>query len=245
MQTRDARGNLSPEVWTQHSDSEKVGQLLDAEAIKNMLIDQLRSQLDAQKDLLKEVRPNVVIDFILQYKKTWEDQYKKDIMKDYDISQRILSAMLDTVYDVEHLIHSGPLSDLRDRVHDIVSDDQDTMLPSHEAMVRFLFRNPYTGHIFQRAAGKTLQKREVCNKAGGYSAKQQRDDITQERDDALLALRALLRDPSTRMSSCLAPCTVRISGSGFVITNSTPRTILRLCSTNWRKALHTAPSEPR
>ena len=40
-----------------------------------------------------------------------------------------------------------------------------------------------------------MQKKEVCNRAGGYSAKQQRDDITQERDDAVLALIAALNDP--------------------------------------------------
>jgi len=66
---------------------------------------------------------------------------------------------------------------------------------AEEALVRFYFRNPHTGGLFCRAAGKLLQKKEVCNKAGGYSAKQQRDDITQERDDALLALHAMLESP--------------------------------------------------
>ena len=204
MQTRDARGNLSPEVWTQHSDHEKIGQLLDAESIKNMLVDQLRGQLDSQKDLLREVKPDVVIDFIIQYKQTWEDKYRENIQRNYDISQRILSAMQDTVYEMEDIISHGSLSLplLRDRVVAAAGPDA---LPSEEAMVRFLFRNPYIGHLFQRAAGKTLHKREVCNKAGGYSAKQQRDDITRERDEALLALKATLEDPADhRLPQCLA-----------------------------------------
>ena len=203
MQTRDVRGNLSPEVWTQHNAAgQQIGQLLDADSLKSMLMDQLRQQLEDEKALTKEVGAEVVIQFIIKYKKAWEEEYRKDIDRNYDIAQRILSAMEDTVQEVWSVLETSalPPDTVRRR---ILKDKTSHTLPTDDALVRFYFRNPYTGSIFCRAAGKLLQKKEVCNKAGGYSAKQQRDDITQERDNALIALFDALQDPTdSRMIAC-------------------------------------------
>ena len=196
LQTRDPRGNLSPEVWAQHSDEGKIGQLLDSESLKNLLVDQLRLQLDSQKELLKEVKAQVVIDFIINYKQQWEEQYRKELDRNYDIAQRILSIMEDTVHEAALTLEGGLLDPelLRQRIRAARSDDPASCLLEDDALTRFYFRNPYTSAMFCRAAGKMLQKKEVCNKAGGYSAKQQRDDITQERDDAVIALLNAMED---------------------------------------------------
>ena len=53
-----------------------------------------------------------------------------------------------------------------------------------------------------RIAGKILQKREVCNKAGAYSAKQQRHDITQEKDDAVKAFLYAIDTGDERFTAC-------------------------------------------
>jgi hypothetical protein len=53
----------------------------------------------------------------------------------------------------------------------------------HNALVRFLFRNDVVPGLRERLcilAGKLLQKKEVCNKAGMYSSRIQRSDIIQE-----------------------------------------------------------------
>jgi len=212
MQTRDSRGNLSPEVWTQHSDDQKIGQLLDAESLKSLLMDQLKLQLEAQKDLVQEVKGEIVIDFIIRYKEAWEKKYRELIQRNYDISQRILSAMHDVVFEVEHVLDASDMT-MELLRHQILLATTSSSLPTEEALVRFLFRNPYTGGIFRRAAGKFLQKKEVCNKAGGYSAKQQRDDITQERDEALLSLHQMLNDEN---DSRIANCLQLIDSSDFV-----------------------------
>ena len=207
LQTRDPRGNLSPEVWTQHSNHEKIGQLMDAESLKTMMLTQLQQQLESQKSLLHEVDADTVVDFILRYKRSWEIKYRTDIDKDYDISQRILSVMEDTVYEVGLSLAESALAPdvVRRRIAEAGAERPGELLVAEEALVRFYFRNAYTGGLFCRAAGKLLQKKEVCNKAGGYSAKQQRDDITQERDDALLALQAMLEAPGdSRMKQCEA-----------------------------------------
>ena len=38
-------------------------------------------------------------------------------------------------------------------------------------------------------AGKLLQKKEVCNKAGAYSSQRQRSDVVQEYNDAVINFR--------------------------------------------------------
>jgi hypothetical protein len=58
-------------------------------------------------------------------------------------------------------------------------------LSPHEATIRFYFRNDFTSPIICLLAGKILQKRQVCNKAGAYSARVQRNDVTREKDDVL------------------------------------------------------------
>ena len=76
------------------------------------------------------------------------------------------------------------------------------LLKGEAALVRFLFRNEYTRHYMSRIAGKILQKREVCNKAGAYSAKQQRHDITQEKDDAVKAFLYAIDSGDERFTAC-------------------------------------------
>lgn len=207
LQTRDPRGNLSPEVWTQHSNHERIGQLMDAESLKTMMLTQLQQQLESQKSLLHEVDADTVVDFILRYKRSWEIKYRTDIDRDYDIAQRILSVMEDTVHAVGLSLAESALAPdvVRRRIAEAGAERPGELLVPEEALVRFYFRNAHTGGLFCRAAGKLLQKKEVCNKAGGYSAKQQRDDITQERDDALLALQEMLEAPGdSRMRQCEA-----------------------------------------
>jgi len=54
-----------------------------------------------------------------------------------------------------------------------------------EAAVRLLFRHPDTRSLMCRIAGAMLRKQEVCNRSGGYSAKVQRNDISQQKNAAL------------------------------------------------------------
>lgn len=58
----------------------------------------------------------------------------------------------------------------------------------HDALTRAMFRSRYIGPLLINLAGKILQKRLVCNKAGMYSARVQRNDVTREKDSALEAI---------------------------------------------------------
>ena len=60
------------------------------------------------------------------------------------------------------------------------------------ALVRLLFRSETVPDLRERLcliAGKLLQKKEVCNKAGAYASKQQRSDVNQEYNNVVLEFR--------------------------------------------------------
>jgi hypothetical protein len=53
----------------------------------------------------------------------------------------------------------------------------------HNTLVRLLFRTTSVPHLCEHLcllAGKLLQKKEVCNKAGTYASHRQRSDVIQE-----------------------------------------------------------------
>ena len=60
------------------------------------------------------------------------------------------------------------------------------------ALVRMLFRSDCVSELRERLcmlAGKLLQKKEVCNKPGGYASRQQRSDVIQEYNNVVLEFR--------------------------------------------------------
>ena len=62
-----------------------------------------------------------------------------------------------------------------------------------EMYMRLMFRNDVLGPYLCRVAGKLLQKQLVCNRSGSYSSTKQRNDVTQERDEALMQLTLFLQ----------------------------------------------------
>jgi len=70
-----------------------------------------------------------------------------------------------------------------------------------DAVVRVLFRLPYTKTLMVRIAGAVLRKQEVCNRAGGYSAKVQRNDVSQQKNAALDTFCAWILDDDLRLKT--------------------------------------------
>ena len=186
LDTRDRRGNLLPDVWIRHSDRMSVGQLLEASDIRTLLTDQLKEQLESQKDMLKELEDNqVMIKWIMDFTHAWESVYRERVQQNFDISQKILSVMQEAYDILKPALEELNINCTEMRQHLRSNKGADSYLNAEEGCMRFFFRNPITCHIFRKVAGKFLQKAEVCNKAGIYSAKIQRHDVTQLRDDAL------------------------------------------------------------
>ena len=77
------------------------------------------------------------------------------------------------------------------------------LLQDDNAVVRFLFRNVHTRFHMVHIAVRLLQKKEVCNRAGTYLAKQQRHNITQEKDAAVKGLYCTIRYDELRFRECL------------------------------------------
>ena len=187
VEVRDRKGNLSTDVWVRHSDKMSVGKLIESSDLRQLLLDQLKQHLEQQKDLVEQLEDDkVVINWILKFITTWEDAYQDRVNKNFDIAQKILTAMHEAVVGIKYTLQECGIdwSELSHKVDELGLTDHN-VLPTEEALVRFVFRNEMTGPCMRRLAGKILQKNIVCNKAGTYSAKVQRNDVTQEKANAL------------------------------------------------------------
>jgi len=184
---RDKKGGMHANVWCLYKD-DTIGSLIVPGDMRDLLIGQLKQQMEAKKDQLLELEEHdVVCKWIIEYTRAWEEVYHKSRGDQHDISQQLISTMHEVYFEVADMMDEGILDTafMRSRVDDAAPHHTHRTLTGNDAIVRFLFRNPYTRHYMCRIAGKILQKREVCNKAGAYSARIQRNDITQEKDEAM------------------------------------------------------------
>lgn len=196
MKCRDIHGNIISEIWTQYTDTEnQQTQLLDVNTLRSLLQEHIRLNLESNKELTLEMEdPGKVAWWILDVTQKWEKEYQNRVKQQWDMSQTILTAMAEAMEEVRiafdetrvglsmaymiqqinEAYESGSIS----KRNQLYSDKSD-------ALIRVLFRNEHVGPMLQMIAGKILQKRLVCNKAGMYSARVQRNDVTQEQCNAI------------------------------------------------------------
>jgi hypothetical protein len=209
LNTHDRLGNPNEEVWAPRNQASRTGKLVEAKDVRKLLLEQIKLQLAAKQDLLTEIENDTVVcSWIKKYTLAWEDEYNKGIQERFDIGRKILSVMHDTLFEVKELLDISPvtISELEQAVARAVPDsdlENKALFRGDDAVVRFLFRNVHTRFHMVRIAGRLLQKKEVCNRAGTYSAKQQRHDITQEKDAAVKGLYCAIRDEEPRFRRCL------------------------------------------
>ena len=196
INTRDRHGNIVAEVWTQYSTGEAENlQLLDISAVRNLLTRQLEKHIEVRQDvLLKLDDPGIVAKWIMDFSQGWEKEYETRAKQKWDMSQRILTAMEETLYEVREIfdnLYCGLSFDYMmqkiENLYKTSSEEQKKSLytDQHDALMRAIFRSEHIGSMLVNLAGKMLQKRLVCNKAGMYSARVQRNDVTREKDKAV------------------------------------------------------------
>jgi hypothetical protein len=206
--THDKLGNPSEEVWAPRNAATRSGKLVEAKDVRKLLLEQIKLQLAAKQDLLTEIENDAVVcTWIKKYTAAWEQEYNKGVQEKFDIGRKILSVMHDTLFEVKELLNVSavPVAELEAAAARAAAHDGGRRLfRGDDAVVRFLFRNVHTRFHMVRIAGRLLQKKEVCNRAGTYSARQQRHDITQEKDDAVRGLYNAIRDDEPRFALCRA-----------------------------------------
>ena len=196
INTRDRHGNIVAEVWTQYSTGETENlQLLDIGAVRNLLTKQLEKNLEArQNDLFKLDDPGMVAKWIMEFSHKWEKEYEERVDQKWDMSQRILTAMEETLYEVREIfdnLYCGlSFEYMMQQIEKLYrtsskKEKESLYTDQHDALMRAVFRSEHIGSMLVNLAGKMLQKRLVCNKAGMYSARVQRNDVTREKDKAV------------------------------------------------------------
>ena len=208
MPTRDRHGNVMSEIWTKCNDSETAAaKLLDFTDMRAMLKEQLSNHLAARKDLLLEVDShNVVAKWIFDFSEAWEQEYRERSHQGWDIAQMIMTAMEETLHEVKEILDESPVPMTAVQnfmAHQIkIHPNMDLITDAREATIRFYFRNDFTGPMLMHIAGKKLQKQVVCNRSGAYSARVQRNDVTQEVDNAVDTLYFAVMNHDPVLDNC-------------------------------------------
>jgi len=204
ISVRDKKGGMHADVWCLYK-TDTLGSLIAPEDMRSLLIDQLKQQMEAKKEQLLELEEHdVVCKWIIDYTQAWEQVYHKSRGDQHDISQQLVSTMHEAFFEVADMMDEGVLDSvfMRSSVDAAAPHPTHRTLTGNDAIVRFLFRNPYTRHYMCRVACKILQKREVCNKAGAYSARIQRNDITQEKDEAMTSFYDAILNSDPLLDRC-------------------------------------------
>lgn len=227
--TRDRRGNVLPTIWTkQVQDMEReTGVLLEANDMRKLLLEHLRESIEKRQPLLMELdstRP--LVEWICETTQEWEKTYCKKLQEKYDISSTIYACMQEVVFEVMPYLLSlrshtcgKALHAVRARLRKLTegltaADKKHLLFHEDRALVRVLFRHPAAREVLVRLAGKLLQRKEVCNKPGSYSARTQRNDIVQEYNDAVNAFCASAEAQPTLLQSLYEDAT-NINNSKF------------------------------
>lgn len=187
LKINNAQGIIDHEIWALYEDRKAIGQLMNAADMRKLLQANIDLHISSQKELLAQAEDHkILVRWILEISKEWEDRYTSSMQSNFDIAQKILSIMQECFYDVELVMEETALkpSWIRQKIYELQGVEKDTILQNDDALIRFLFRNPHTNGMFVRMASKILQKKEVCNRPGSYSSRVQRNDITIEKDIA-------------------------------------------------------------
>lgn len=214
MPTRDRHGNVMGEIWTKTNETESAAaKLLDYNDMRSMLKDQLRTHLEARKELLLEVDSHdVVAKWIFDFSEAWEKEYRNRSNNGWDIAQVIQTAMQEALYEVREILEWADVltfEHVEKQIADIIEQNANTtngrpnvFADAHRATIRFYFRNTFIGPIMTHIAGKKLQKQIVCNRSGAYAARVQRNDVQQEVDNAVDQLYFAVENDDPMFDKC-------------------------------------------
>lgn len=215
---RDGNGNLLPFVWTRQSVCNEFenATLLTRDALQKHLQNFIDAGVKENLEILQKVNdPALLVDWVVRTAEYWEKRYAEKRNEKYDISQTVLSAMFEVVFEtvwpllseecdfstvteqlrqqMEALNTNAPVNPYHRHILKHLSASaslEERSLESffwlhrgHNAVVRLLFRTSCVPDLREHLcllAGKLLQKKEVCNKAGTYASHRQRSDVIQE-----------------------------------------------------------------
>jgi hypothetical protein len=198
--THDGLGNLLPSVWCRHEPdvAHSTSVLLEAADLRKMLLEQLRAHMERRKDLILESEDTeALVQWIMDFSEDWETKFREKQNLKYDISQNIYAAMLETFNYVDTEMQRMEEARWRAWKRRFYENNDPRFFSHERAMVRLLFRKPELNNILCRLACRLLQKKDVCNKSGAYSSKVQRNDVTQQVDDAVYSLQAEIARPDS------------------------------------------------
>ena len=109
----NAQGIIDHEIWALYEDRKAIGQLMNAADMRKLLQANIDLHISSQKELLAQAEDHkILVRWILEISKEWEDRYTSSMQSNFDIAQKILSIMQECFYDVELVMEETALKPL-------------------------------------------------------------------------------------------------------------------------------------
>jgi hypothetical protein len=191
----DVNGNPSEAYWKCFilDPDEQCGLLMNVSTIEKVMTELMNKMIEKHQEALLQINDDVAVcKWLLEFKKKWEEQYRNQSQRVYDISEPVLAVMLEAVQKTDRIFqaHAPSISpgEVRAWLAVAYADDMDQdrkTLPVAQAVTRFYFRNALLAQYMCAIAGKIWKLQEVCDKPGAFPSTKQQNLLQKQLQDAV------------------------------------------------------------
>jgi hypothetical protein len=189
----DANGNPSETYWRCFvvDPSKQVGLLMNHVTVEKVMTELMNKMIEKHQESLLQINDDVAVcKWLMTFKSKWEDEYRDQIRRVYDISETVLAVMQEAVQKTDRIFQTHARAVAPGAVREWLSGeyahgDKSKMLPLAQAVTRFYFRNADLAEYMCVIAGKIWKLQEVCDKPGAFPSTKQQNLLQKQQQDAI------------------------------------------------------------
>jgi hypothetical protein len=196
----DGNGNPSEAYWKCFvlEPGKQCGLLMNVATVEKVMIDLMNKMIEKQEAALLQINDDVAVcKWLMAFKAKWEDEYREQTKKAYDIAEPVLAVMQEAVLKTDRVFeaHAPHLScsavrKILKKWYDNEENTQElaTSLPIQQAVTRFYFRHADLAQHMCLIAGKIWKLQEVCDKPGAFPSTKQQNLLQKQLQDSITNL---------------------------------------------------------
>jgi hypothetical protein len=189
----DVNGNPSETYWRCFvvDPAKQVGLLMNHTTVEKVMTELMNKMIEKHQESLLQINDDVAVcKWLMTFKGKWEDEYRDQIRRVYDISETVLAVMQEAVQKTDRIFQTHARAVAPGAVREWLSGeyahgDKSRMLPLAQAVTRFYFRNADLAEYMCVIAGKIWKLQEVCDKPGAFPSTKQQNLLQKQQQDAI------------------------------------------------------------
>jgi hypothetical protein len=201
----DGNGNPSEAYWKCFvlEPGKQCGLLMNVATVEKVMIDLMNKMIEKHEAALLQINDDVAVcKWLMAFKAKWEDEYREQTKKAYDIAEPVLAVMQEAVLKTDRVFeaHARHISCSAVRRHfkrwyDSKKEEPEELsksLPMQQAVTRFYFRHADLAQHMCLIAGKIWKLQEVCDKPGAFPSTKQQNLLQKQLQDSITNLVVVL-----------------------------------------------------